>query len=124
MKHNRTRWLWFLLFCALCAALLHPLCIMAAEAAPTGAAADAPRLSTLLALIPVIVPAILAVAKFFIPHLPKVSLPILAIVLGAAAEFALSHTVGANTVLGAILGSAGVGLRELVDQLRKASSGQ
>jgi hypothetical protein len=72
-------------------------------------------------LIPVLVPVILALLKHFLPRLPKLWLPILAPVLGAAIEALASGEFGAGTSLGAALGAAGVGLREILDQLRKSS---
>jgi hypothetical protein len=75
-----------------------------------------------LSLIPILVPLLLALGKWFVPKIPKAWLPILAPVLGAGLDVLL-HFAGlsaGNPMMGAILGSAGVGLREIVDQLRKA----
>lgn len=70
-------------------------------------------------LIPLLVPAALAVLKHLAPRLPKVWLPILAPLLGALIEALASGDLGPGTPLGAALGAAGVGLREILDQLRK-----
>jgi hypothetical protein len=76
------------------------------------------------AFIPVIVPLAIAVLKVLLPRLPKVWLPILAPILGAAADIAL-HQAGlahGPAWLGPTLGAAGVGLREVADQVRKSLS--
>jgi hypothetical protein len=72
-------------------------------------------------LIPLLVPLVIAAAKALVPQVPRWTLPILAPVLGAVAEIAGYYaglTTG-NPLLGAILGAAGVGLREIVDQLKR-----
>ncbi len=71
-------------------------------------------------IIPVVVPVAIAALKQWLPRLPKAWLPVLAPVLGAGLDILTTHQVGAGTALGAALGAAGVGLREIVDQLRKA----
>jgi hypothetical protein len=73
-------------------------------------------------IIPVVVPAAIALFKQLLPQIPKPWLPVLAPVLGAVIEVAATRQVGAGTAAGAALGAAGVGLREIVDQLRKAAS--
>ena len=80
-------------------------------------------ITTLQAILPILVPALIMVIKAMIPKLPKVWLPILAPVLGAGIEFAATGVFGANTVVGAVLGSAGVGLREILDQVKKQMTG-
>lgn len=73
------------------------------------------------AIIPLVVPLVIGLLKTWLPNLPKVVLPILAPILGALADIGL-HFAGAPTVgpiWGAALGTAGVGLREIADQLRK-----
>lgn len=74
-------------------------------------------------VIPLLVPLIIAGLKALIPRIPKVWLPVLAPLLGAAIDIAAYYagvTAGASPVLAAALGSAGVGLREIVDQMKKA----
>jgi hypothetical protein len=73
------------------------------------------------ALIPVAVPVVIAGVKLALPKIPSVVLPVLAPVLGAALEIVLHYSglVDGNGVLGAVLGAAGVGLREVVDQVKK-----
>ena len=77
-------------------------------------------------LIPVLVPLLIALAKWGVPRVPKVWLPILAPVLGAGVDV-LAYVVGlqdaANPVLGAVLGAVGVALREILDQLKQAMLG-
>ncbi len=103
----------------------------AGAAATAGAApivatpsAAAPVNSTFLLLVPIIVPVVLGLLKIFLPKFPGWLLPILAPLLGAAADFAMSQSFGQGTLLGAILGSAGVGLRELADQAQKNLMGK
>lgn len=98
--------------------LLGAAMAMAAEA---GGGETADPASPWIALIPLVVPVLLAVLRVLAPKIPKVLLPILAPLLGAGADIAL-HYAGVSTmgvVWGAVLGSAGVGLRELADQIRK-----
>jgi uncharacterized RDD family membrane protein YckC len=70
-----------------------------------------------LIIIPV-VPVILAIMKQLIPKIPKMWIPIAAAVIGALAELAMGYS--GIPGWGAILGMAGVGLREIVDQIRKS----
>ncbi len=72
-------------------------------------------------LIPVLVPVLIAGVKWLLPKIPAVALPILAPVLGAALDIVLHYAgaTGSNGLLGAVLGAAGVGLREVVDQVKK-----
>lgn len=79
------------------------------------------KLSLLQSLLPVLVPVALALIKALLPKLPKMWIPILAPLLGALAEI-LCAGISANIAVSAALGSAGVGVREIVDQLRKQSS--
>lgn len=104
------------------ALLTIPLLVLAADsvtdtpvAAPAGNAN-----SLLLAIIPVLVPLLVALGKWALPKVPTWILPILAPALGALVDFIATWTVGAtsNPVLGAVLGSAGVGVRELFDQVK------
>jgi len=76
----------------------------------------------LLALIPVAVPLVIAGIKLLLPRVPKVWLPVLAPVLGAIAEVVVNYSTQGHTDapwLGSALGAAGVGLREIADQVRK-----
>lgn len=74
-------------------------------------------------LIPVLVPLMIAAGKVLVPRIPGWLLPILAPVLGGIVDAAAAYASGgtANPVLSMALGSAGVGLREIVDQMRRAS---
>jgi hypothetical protein len=78
------------------------------------------KITCLQTLIPVLVPAAIAVLKHFVPRIPKPCLPLLAPLLGAAVDILATQQIGVGTALGAALGSAGVGLREMLDQIRKA----
>jgi len=69
-------------------------------------------------LISVIVPGLVWFGKWLLPRLAKPAIPILAIVLGAGADYAGS-LLGAwqgSFVIGAVLGSAAIGLREVGHQ--------
>ncbi len=71
-------------------------------------------------LIAIGVPALLAGLKSWAPKLPSWVLPILAPAVGALADYVmqLSGVPTNGVAVGALLGSAGVGLRELQDQLK------
>jgi hypothetical protein len=76
----------------------------------------------LLALIPLAVPLIVAAAKTGIKFLPTWSLPIIAAGLGELLNL-LSGLAGGPTtsVLGGVLlGAAGTGVREIVDQVKQS----
>ena len=90
---------------------------LAAEAAPDQAAAKFPWETLIVPVVPVLI----AILKILVPKIPKAALPIMAPLLGAALDIAASYlgTGTANPVWGAVLGAAGVGLREIVDQMRK-----
>lgn len=72
-------------------------------------------------LIPVVVPLLIAAIKKLIPKIPGWMLPVLAPILGAAVDIASFYATGVSLgpVWGAALGSAGVGLREVIDQLKQ-----
>ena len=74
-----------------------------------------------VALVPVLVPFVVEVVKLAAPKVPKQYLPLLAIFLGVASQL-VQHfqDVGVENVLvGAILGGAGVGLRELIVKVQE-----
>lgn len=75
----------------------------------------------LMVLIPALVPVLIAGLKTYIPKIPKQALPILAPILGVGIDYATSYATGtgANPILAAFLGSAGTGLREIVDQVKQ-----
>jgi hypothetical protein len=91
-----------------------------ATALPAGPAA--PGLPAPALLIAVVVPLIIAGLKRIFPKIPGSLLPILAPVLGGLLE-ALLTSLGADAgglATGVVAGSAGTGLREIVDQHRKS----
>jgi hypothetical protein len=88
-----------------------------------GTEAATGKVSWVITLIPVVVPLVIAVIKFFLPKLPSAWLPILAPILGAAVDLVCGGTWGSGTIMAAIAGSAGVGLREIVDQMKKRGGG-
>lgn len=76
-------------------------------------------------IIPLVVPIIIAALKALWPAIPKVWLPIVAPILGALAEILLylAGMGGGDPAMGALLGQAGVGLREIYDQIKKTIGG-
>jgi hypothetical protein len=76
------------------------------------------------ALIPVLVPLLIAAGKLLLPRIPTWALPILATLLGVAVNEALTYANGAgvNRWLALALGASGTGLREIVDQLKQQAS--
>lgn len=61
-------------------------------------------------------PVIVSILKRSVSALPKWSLPVLSIVVGAVA----SALAGGDMTTGAAAGAVGIGLREVVDQGKKA----
>lgn len=105
----------------LLSAVALPVAAFAADATGATAAQTATSISPFTALIPLVVPVVIALLKAFVPKIPGMALPIIAPVLGAVADIAL-HYAGVSTLgplWGMVLGSAGVGLRELQDQLKQ-----
>jgi len=76
--------------------------------------------SLLLALVPLAVPMIVALAKSVIKFLPSWSLPIIGAGLGELLNFLSGLAGGPSTTAlnGVLLGAAGVGTREIYDQLK------
>lgn len=72
-------------------------------------------------LIAVVVPVVIAGIKLAWDRIPKFLLPVVAPFLGIAADFVISW--GASVPMmgwkAALLGMAGVGLREVVDQVKR-----
>ena len=120
MIRNTKRNLFILFTFALFTLLFTPLALFAADTSATAPAPASPGPFT--ALIPLAVPVIIALLKNVMPKIPGVWLPILAPLLGAGADIVM-HFAGVSTLgplWGAVLGSAGVGLRELQDQVKQA----
>lgn len=123
-RPRATRLMPLILLVAVLFALLMPGLAMAqANSVPAaGAPASAAPPSPWVSLIPLAVPVLIMVLKMLIPNIPGVALPIIAPLLGAAADIVL-HYAGASTLgptWGAVLGSAGVGLREIYDQVKQS----
>jgi hypothetical protein len=99
---------------------------LAATDAPAGSTSAGAPGSPWQLLIPVLVPVIIAGVKWALPKIPPIALPILAPVLGAGLDIVLHYAgvTSSNGVLGAVLGAAGVGLREVVDQVKKLQNAQ
>lgn len=73
----------------------------------------------LLTVIPLLVPILIALSKLAIPKVPSWTLPIVAPALGALIDYIGSFGGSpAHPIAAALLGSAGVGLREIVDQVK------
>jgi MFS superfamily sulfate permease-like transporter len=78
-----------------------------------------------LALIPVLTTMFIALLKKILPKIPSYYLPWVAPLIGAAADIIMFYSAGVgagNGLVGGILGSAGVGLREIYDQGKKAAT--
>jgi len=76
----------------------------------------------ILVLIPLFVPILVRLIATGISKLPTWTFPILAAGLGAATDFVASlimPSAGASPVFAALMGSAGVGLREIKDQVQQ-----
>lgn len=73
-------------------------------------------------MTPLIVPVLVAALKKAIQNMPKQFIPILAILIGAAIDIINNFLTGGGGGLfqGAILGAAGIGVREVLDQFRKS----
>jgi hypothetical protein len=103
--------------------LLFPLALLAQDAAPVASAPVAGNWVTWLT--PIITPFVLMLVKKFLPLLPSGLIPVLAPLLGVALDlinsFATAHQ--GNVVLAAILGLAGVGVREVKEAVKKADNG-
>jgi hypothetical protein len=71
------------------------------------------------ALTPIIVPILIWGVKLATDRIPKEALPILAAALGVLADYVntLVTAGGHGIIVGALLGLAGVGVREVTDQL-------
>lgn len=82
--------------------------------------------SLLLAIIPLVVPILVEIAKRGISVLPSWSLPIIAAALGELINFISGRLGGPSTTAlnGVILGAAGTGLREILDQLNQKRKGE
>lgn len=89
--------------------------------APTAPAAPG---NWIVNLIPLIVPIIVAGIKLALPRLPKAWLPVVAVGLGAGLDLVSHWTTGSasSPLLGAIMGAAGVGIREILDQVKKLNN--
>lgn len=76
-------------------------------------------------LTPVITPLILAVAKKVAPRIPSKAIPIAAPAIGAvlAGIGAIGANNPSNLAMGAVLGMAGVCVREIKDQIMPAKNG-
>lgn len=90
------------------------------QAFPTAVALP-PVSNPWLALIPLAVPLLVASVKNYVPTLPKVWLPVIAASIGLALALFDYFTgqLGGNPLAVAFLGSAGTGLREIYDQIKK-----
>lgn len=93
----------------------------AAEQLP--AAAETAATNWPILLTPILVPVFIGGLKLLLGQfgakIPKVWVPVIAPILGALVDLLITHTWGAGTLMAAIAGAAGVGLREIVDQVRK-----
>lgn len=80
--------------------------------------------ATMAILVTTLVPIVIMLLKMAAPKIPKALLPILAILLPVVGDLIAYYTglpsFGAgNPLIAAILGGAGVAVREVVDQLKQ-----
>lgn len=96
--------------------------LLAQDAPATTASAGITAANLVLWLTPIITPLAIAGFKKVLPQLPSWTLPILAPLLGMALDLINHFATGANLNLATatLLGLAGVGVREIKDQLTPA----
>lgn len=110
-----------------CMALFSIFCtsLLAAEAAAAATQSlQAAASSPWLAIIPLLVPGVVALVKFFLPRVPGPWLPVIAAGIGLMLAL-LDHftgSLGGNPMAVAFMGAAGVGIREIYDQVKKAAA--
>lgn len=75
-------------------------------------------------VIPLVVPLVVGALKGLLPSVPSRWLPVVAVVVGFLSDLLIASVSGvsSNPGLGAILGAAGVGVREVKDQLFRGTS--
>lgn len=98
--------------------------VMGQDAPPTETPPAEPfGTGLLMVVIPVISTVLVFLFKWVFPKLPKASLPIIAPIVGWLIDVVSTAMGGPdiNPVLAAALGSTGVGLREIADQLSKST---
>lgn len=80
-----------------------------------------PVQALLLIIIPLLVPILVALGKSVLPKVPTWLLPILAPALGALIDYLGTLATGGtpSPITAALYGSAGVGIRELMDQAKQ-----
>jgi len=93
--------------------------VLAADAPPD---ANATLAQAITVLTPVLIPVLVWGAKKGFTSIPSALLPILATALGVALDYVNQLVTGGGhgVVVGALLGMGGVGLREILDQTKKA----
>lgn len=104
--------------------LLIPGVILAAEPDQNVKAPSVERVISIWQfMIPILVPAIIALLKAMIPKLPSRLIPFLAPIIGALIDVLLNlgDLGGGFGAIGALFGASGVGVREIVDQTKKTS---
>lgn len=92
---------------------------LAQAASPSDPTATLTASNVVTWLTPVLVPLVIAGVKKFSPSIPSWVLPVIAPVLGVLLAYInqLATAQSANFLLAAALGLAGVGVREVKDQL-------
>lgn len=106
---------------ALFAVVVHAASLVA-DPTPVGSSFDVNTIITMLT--PIIVPLVIAGMKQILPKIPSVFLPIIAPILGVVIALisAAATAHSSNLYLAAVLGLAGVGVREVKDQLLPATN--
>ena len=115
-----------LMIVALTGFLFATLAFAQEVAAPAAAALDGITSANVVTwLTPVLVPLLLAGVKLVLPKLPTWVIPIAAPVIGVLIDFvnSLATAHSSNFLVAAALGLAGVGLREVKENLKPAANG-
>lgn len=76
-----------------------------------------------LPLIAIVVPLIVALFRKIMPKIPSWLLPVIALALGPLADFIVAKLTGVSAgtgIMAALAGLAGVGVREVFNQIGKA----
>lgn len=71
----------------------------------------------------IVVPLVITALKMLVPKIPSSWLPVIAPLLGTLGDGLTSYFTGnaPNPALGALYGAAGVGIREVIDQIKQAA---
>lgn len=113
------------LFVFVCALMAFTVLAQTNTPPATGSGSSAvPMIAVWNALVVAVVPLIVAGIKKLAPKIPSVVWPLAAVLVGVASNW-LAAKAGvlpqSGWALGALCGAAGIGLREIVDQVKQAT---